>query len=731
MKYLTFRSRFLTAAALGAAVFLAGCAGCGDDADPDPDPVADPAVGAWRGDFGLPGASGFGARVERVVRGPDGRLYAAGIFTHVAGTAAANVAVWDGDGWAPLGAGLDGWVRALAFDGTGTLWAAVTTDEQTGLVRRWDGAAWTTAGTFDAALRDLAVIDGGVVVVGYFGEVDGVTAGGVAVHDGTGWAAVGDGPVIGEATAVARTDTGFCVAGAFEGIGGVTADSAACWGGDQWSPLGARLPGGVSILTRAPDGTWFAGGTLTFLIDPQTGAYQAGVAVLRDDTWEPFEGGIDNGFINEVRAIAFAGDDVLVGGHFESAGRAEVPARHLARWSPAGGWSEVAGGVRNDVGVFLPYYAGPNDILVEEDGALVVGGLFTRIGEVPAVGVARISAAGAPAALVGDETLLGLGGFVDALAVQDGAVIAGGAFGFAGQTSLRNLGALDGTSWRAVGGGIEGIVRDLLVRRDGSLAVAGELWVDGAPAAFAVWREGAWSLPGGRVDGAGFALLEDADGTLWLGGDLFAADTTSLGNLARLEGATWSADGWFDGRVGALARWGDALVAAGSFTTVDEVAAAAVAIREDGAWAALGGGLDGDFAYANTLAASEALGLVVGGAFESAGGVAARGLARWDGTAWDDLGGGLDGLGGYAFASALLPHRDGLFVAGGFEAAGDVAAQNLAWFDGAAWHPLGAGLADLAEAMVVLDDVLYVGGPFTAAGGLPASGLAAWDFALP
>ena len=37
--------------------------------------------------------------------------------------------------------------------------------------------------------------------------------------------------------------------------------------------------------------------------------------------------------------------------------------------------------------------------------------------------------------------------------------------------------------------------------------------------------------------------------------------------------------------------------------------------------------------------------------------------------------------------------------------------------DGAAWHALGAGLADLAEEMVVIDDVLWIGGPFTAAGG--------------
>jgi hypothetical protein len=38
--------------------------------------------------------------------------------------------------------------------------------------------------------------------------------------------------------------------------------------------------------------------------------------------------------------------------------------------------------------------------------------------------------------------------------------------------------------------------------------------------------------------------------------------------------------------------------------------------------------------------------------------------------------------------------------------AGTTPAQNIAWFDGTAWHALEGGVSDLISAMVVKDDVL-------------------------
>ncbi len=84
--------------------------------------------------------------------------------------------------------------------------------------------------------------------------------------------------------------------------------------------------------------------------------------------------------------------------------------------------------------------------------------------------------------------------------------------------------------------------------------------------------------------------------------------------------------------------------------------------------------------------------------------------------------------GNFVFVTKVLPFRDGLFVAGGFDHAGTTPAQNIAWFDGTAWHALGGGVSDLIAAMLVKDDVLYVGGALLHADGKPSSHFGAWDF---
>jgi hypothetical protein len=725
-------------------VILGACGdnrGGGADANPTPDGAppdaampGDPTAGAWIDQFGLPGPSGFGSRVEDVAIASDGTVYAAGIFQDAAGEPAANIARWTGFHWEPLGAGLDGWVRAIQFDDAGTLWAAVSSDDvSTGSLARWDGAAWTVANTLDGAIRDLVIVDSGeVVVVGDF------TGGVRALDMDDSWVDLAPGGVSnGAPSAVALSPTGFCLAGSFDAIDGVAAENAACFDGTGWTALGSGLPGGVAVLARSPGGQWFAGGTLTFIVDPTTGEYEAGIGRLAGGaggTWQPFQGGIDNGFINEVRAIAFDGADVLVGGHFQTAGATDVPASHLARFTPGTGWSEIGGGLANDVGVFLPSIIGTGDIEVGPDGTLWVGGLFTRAGSVPAVNMAAVPPTGPPTALVGGHAVNGVGGFVDTLAPIAGGVLVGGSFAFGGVTPMANVGtffpgALDTPPWVGLGDGLPGsIIRDSLVLPDGRVAVAGELFVDGAPAAYAEWDGVAWTLPGGRVEGAGFALVQDAGGTIWLGGDLWTAGGAPVGNLAKLEHGVWSADGIFAGRVSSLALQGDTVIAGGSFAEVDGAPAAAIAVRDgEGAWSELGGGADGDFSYVNAVAVSPSLGVIVGGELEGIGGSGAVDLAAWNGTVWSPLATGFS-TSEFTFVSAILPYGDGVFVSGGFGAIGGRPASNLAWFDGTAWHALGAGLADLAEEMVVVDDVLWIGGPFTAAGGRPASGVAAWDF---
>jgi hypothetical protein len=129
----------------------------------------------------------------------------------------------------------------------------------------------------------------------------------------------------------------------------------------------------------------------------------------------------------------------------------------------------------------------------------------------------------------------------------------------------------------------------------------------------------------------------------------------------------------------------------------------------------------------NAVAASIALAngdVVVGGQFTAAGGVAANKIARWNGVAWSPLGAGMDGR-----VRALLALPNGDVVAGGeFTTAGGLGASRIARWDGTSWSALGAGVNNTVLSLAVLPDGdLVAAGSFTIAGGIPTVGIARWN----
>jgi hypothetical protein len=122
-----------------------------------------------------------------------------------------------------------------------------------------------------------------------------------------------------------------------------------------------------------------------------------------------------------------------------------------------------------------------------------------------------------------------------------------------------------------------------------------------------------------------------------------------------------------------------------------------------------------------------------------------RYVAEWTGTDWAPLAGGF--IFGYndwvAYALAVFDDGDGpaLYAAGDFrdvylpETNGLLQVNNIARWDGIAWHPVGGGTTPNTAApiydMVVFDDgsgpALYIGGEFTSAGGVSVDNIARWD----
>jgi hypothetical protein len=104
-------------------------------------------------------------------------LYAGGLFSTAGGSAATNIAKWNGSIWSALGSGMNGEVRGLAVS-SGDLYAGGGFTAAGGgaanRVAKWNGNTWSGLGSgMNRDVRALAVSGGDLYAVGEF-----TTAGG-------------------------------------------------------------------------------------------------------------------------------------------------------------------------------------------------------------------------------------------------------------------------------------------------------------------------------------------------------------------------------------------------------------------------------------------------------------------------------------------------------------------------------------------------------------------------
>jgi hypothetical protein len=478
------------------------------------------------------------------------------------------------------------------------------------------------------------------------------------------------------------------VGGQFTGAGGVPANDVARWNGSSWSALGSGIVDGmVFALAVFDDGSGpalYVGGNFS-----SAGGVSAPGAVKWDGAnWSALGTGIPSGL---VQALAVyddgSGPALYASGSFASAGG--VPAANIARWKGSS-WSTLGSGLTG-------YQASGYALAVFDDGggsALYAGGQFTDAGGVPAMGLAKWD--GTSWSALGS----GVNGSVYSLAVfdegQGPSLFAGGGFSNAGGVPVNSIARWDGSSWSALGSGLSGGVYALAVADDGS-----------GPALFA----------GGWLEAAGGAAHD----------------------VARWNGSTWSAlgsgiAGGQPATVRALAGFdvgsGPALYAGGGFTSAGGLPANNLASWRASSWSLLGDGLN-DSANALTVFDDGAgPALYAGGRFKTAGGVETKGIGRWDGSSWSALGSGVIGS-----VWALAVYDDGsgpaLYVGGDFSTAGGVVAHNIAKWNGSVWSALGSGTSGWVECLAVHDEgqgpALYAGGIVTGAGGVPVFGVARWN----
>ncbi len=345
--------------------------------------------------------------------------------------------------------------------------------------------------------------------------------------------------------------------------------------------------------------------------------------------------------------------------------------------------------------------------------------------------------------------LPGFAGSLQTLGVHDDgtgpAFYAGGGFSFAGGEPAQSIARWNGTSWEALGAGLEGSVgwpaRALATFDEGAgprLFVGGTFdTAGGAPAnRIARWDGTQWSTLGSGTNGFVRALEVHDDGTgpaLYVAGDFTQAGGLTVDAIARWDGVSWSAVGappaFF--RISDLAVFDDGngpalFAAAWLFGSGGHGV-----YRWDGAgWSLVGPAFDNLVDALEVFDDGTGPDLFAGGTFTNVG----PHIARWDGVAWSSVAGGTD-----LKVTALGVHDEGsgpaLYAGGSFTFAGAVPAQGVARWDGASWSALGAGVRATGGPPVLAfgslptpgGSALVAGGNLDFAGALVVSSVAAWS----
>jgi trimeric autotransporter adhesin len=528
---------------------------------------------------------------------------------------------------------------------------------------------------------------------------------------------------IGEVHALVTDADGNLYAGGpflFDGSG--EGGNVARWDGSEWSPLGAGMNGAVNALAFSGNDLYAAGSFTS-----AGGMAANNIAQWDGRAWSALGAGVDS----SVSALAVSGDDL-----YAVVSSRYLVAPYIAKWD-GHEWSRLELDWVNAL-----WDAVSVEALAVSGSDLYVAGQFTSIGGVAANHIAKWDGSTwspLDSGVSNDEWPPSTR--VSALAVSGTDLYAVGDFSAAGGVTAHGMAKWDGSTWSALGSGVE------VWNGFTALAVLGTDVIVGGGYDIAKWDGREWSVhhgvlganfpepgplggPWGGQSGPPGVLAISILGTdVFIGGGFDSAGDVAVNNIAKWDGSAWSRMGpaganGFNGAFSAFAIQGKDVYAGGRFNTVNSIRAKLIAKWDGSAWSPLGEGIWSDPWTRRTVTALEFFGtdLYVGGVFTQAGGVEVNNIARWDGREWSKVGAGIDGA-----VYKLAASDDALYAGGSFTHAGGVEVNHIAKWDGREWSPLGAGMDESVSALAVSGSDLYAAGWFTTAGGKEASRIAKWE----
>lgn len=298
----------------------------------------------------------------------DGRLLVAGPFTHAGGAAASRVALWNGIAFEPLGNGVAGQVNcAIEFNGSVYLGGSMLNGNAD--LARWNGSAWEFSTVFDGKLPAITALHAHAGVLHAAGILMGFAGEDHLVKrlSGGQWEQVGSG--FNGAVLDLATHEGTLVAGgAFTALEAPTQPLAlhvARFNGAEWAQLGDGLDATVRDLLQS-EGALYAGGDLIQNIAPRFGLARiaAGTAY-----WEPLMPNLASYIFPtladpHIERLAEHDGRIYFAGSFMVSTTMMTIGAHIARWD----------GI--DLVTELAYPDDAVHAVAVRDGSLLIGGAF-------------------------------------------------------------------------------------------------------------------------------------------------------------------------------------------------------------------------------------------------------------------------------------------------------------------------------------------------------------------
>jgi len=455
-----------------------------------------------------------------------------------------------------------------------------------------------------------------------------------------------------------------------------------------------------------------------------------------EEDWEDRFG--HPGIFGLVHAVA--ADDqgnVYIGGEFSHVndGTGYIPVRNIVRWDGQN-YHPLGGGIQGRV------YA----LEVDNEGNLYAGGFFSRAWQNEEVSINAHNMAmwdgtwwypmGHP-----DHNKNGPNQSVSDILVMDDTVYVAGTFSSVrrpdGSTmEVNHIAGWHNGDWFPLQTGTDRPVKTL-AGKDGILYAGGNFQRagDATAGSIARWDGRNWSpLP---VDAGTNAVVNAMafghDGDLYVGGLFMMIGGIFTPNVARFDGQQWhpldQGIGFIGPTINAIAVDENFVYFGGSLIGEIYGFQANQIVRWDGSrWYGMLEGMEsGTLGLASIQDLTVSGGqLYAAGYFGVAGEVAASNVARWDGFFWHPLGDGSQmGLGNYALAVGATEH--GIYVGGAFKHAGTARISYIARWDGSAWRQVGRGLSNSVETITVHEGKVYAGGEFRFAGDLEVNRIAMWD----